>query len=87
MRTLSTLATLLLGLTVVFWAPAAKAHSPHGNGSTNDHCPGEPPPQGELIQRSLWIVLARSSGKPLAVSPALLLYSHASLFGSMMAAS
>ena len=28
MRTLATLATLLVGLAVVFWAPAAKAHCP-----------------------------------------------------------
>ncbi len=30
MRSISTLATLLLGLAVAFWAPAAKAHCPHG---------------------------------------------------------
>jgi hypothetical protein len=41
---LVTLATLLLGLAVVFWAPAAKAHCPHGNSTTHEHCPGEPPP-------------------------------------------
>ncbi len=29
MRSISTLATLLLGRAVVFWAPAAKAHCPH----------------------------------------------------------
>ena len=40
MRFLSTLATLLLGLAVIFWAPAAKAHCPHG--SDVKHCPGEP---------------------------------------------
>ncbi len=41
MRFISTLAILLLGLAVVFWAPAAKAHCPHG--SDVIHCPGEPP--------------------------------------------
>jgi len=41
MRSLSTLATLLLGLAVVFWAPAAKADCPHGG--TNDHCGGAAP--------------------------------------------
>ncbi len=45
MRSLSTLATLLLGLAVVFWAPAAKAHCPHGGDATHEHCGGgEPPP-------------------------------------------
>ncbi len=43
MRTASTLATLLVGLAVVFWAPAAKAHCPHGNSTTREHCGGEPP--------------------------------------------
>ncbi len=44
MRSLSTLATLLLGLAVVFWAPTAKAHCPHPN-----HCGGgEPPPPAAL---------------------------------------
>ena len=45
MRTIATLATLLLGLAVVFWAPTAKAHCPHGNSTNKDHCPGEPPPE------------------------------------------
>lgn len=35
MRTLSTVATLLLGLAIVFWAPAAKAHCPG-----HAHCDG-----------------------------------------------
>ncbi len=49
MRTLSTLATLLLGLAVVFWAPAAKAHCPHGNDPNHEHCGGgEPPPPAAL---------------------------------------
>jgi hypothetical protein len=39
MRFLSTLATLLLGLAVVFWAPATKAHCPD-----HAHCDEEPPP-------------------------------------------
>jgi len=38
MRSLSTLATLLLGLAVVFWAPAAKADCPHNNDDTHQHC-------------------------------------------------
>ena len=38
MRSLSTLATLLLGLAVVFWAPAAKAHCPHGNDANHERC-------------------------------------------------
>ena len=42
MRTLSTLATLLLGLAFVFLAPTAKADCPHGG--TNDHCGGGEPP-------------------------------------------
>ena len=43
MRSLSTLATLLLGLAVVFWALAAKADCPHGTKENHPHCPGEPP--------------------------------------------
>ena len=43
MRNLSTLATLLLGLAVVFWAPAAKAHCPHANHPDPEHCSVEPP--------------------------------------------
>ena len=39
MRSLSTLATLLLGLAVVFWASAANAHCPD-----HAHCDEEPPP-------------------------------------------
>ncbi len=46
MRTLSKLAILLAGLAVAFWAPAAKAHCPHGNSTNQDHCPGDPPPPG-----------------------------------------
>ena len=38
MRSLSTLATLLLGLAVVFWAPAAKADCPHGTKENHPHC-------------------------------------------------
>ncbi len=41
MRSLSTLATLLLGLAFVFLAPTAKADCPHGG--TNDHCGGAAP--------------------------------------------
>ena len=40
MRSLSTLATLLLGLAVVFWAPVAKAHCPHNDDETHAHCGG-----------------------------------------------
>ena len=43
MRSLSTLATLLVGLAVVFWAPAAKAHCPHGGDDTHEHCVGGTP--------------------------------------------
>ncbi len=43
MRSLSTLATLLLGLAVVFWAPAAKADCPHNNDDTHQHCVGGTP--------------------------------------------
>ena len=43
MRSLSTLATLLLGLAVVFWAPAAKADCPHNNDDTHQHCGGGAP--------------------------------------------
>ncbi len=42
MRSLSTLATLLLGLAVVFWAPVAKAHCPHGGDTIPEHCGGDP---------------------------------------------
>ncbi len=41
MQSLSTLATLLLGLAFVFLAPTAKADCPHGG--TNDHCGGAAP--------------------------------------------
>ncbi len=40
MRSISTLATLLVGLAVVFWAPAAKADCPHNNDDTHQHCGG-----------------------------------------------
>ena len=40
MRSLATLATLLLGLAVVFWAPAAKADCPHNDDDTHQHCGG-----------------------------------------------
>ena len=38
MRTLLTLAALLVGLAFVFWAPAAKAHCPHNDDDTHAHC-------------------------------------------------
>lgn len=38
MRTHATLATLLLGLTVVFLAPTAKADCPHNNKTNHPHC-------------------------------------------------
>ncbi len=38
MRSLSTLATLLLGLAVVFWAPVAQADCPHGTKFIHPHC-------------------------------------------------
>ena len=45
MRTLATLATLLVGLAFVFWAPTAKADCPHNSSTTHQHCDGgEPPP-------------------------------------------
>ena len=47
MRSLSTLATLFLGLAVVFWAPAAKAHCPHANHPDPEHCFVEPPLPGD----------------------------------------
>jgi len=53
MRTLSTLATLLLGLAVVFWAPAANADCPHNGNDTHQHCGGDPgdpaPSTNEMI--------------------------------------
>ncbi len=45
MRTLATLATLLVGLAFIFWAPTAKADCPHNSSTTHQHCDGgEPPP-------------------------------------------
>ncbi len=45
MRTLATLAALLVGLAFVFWAPAAKADCPHNDNDAHQHCVGgEPPP-------------------------------------------
>ncbi len=44
MRTLATLATLLVGLAVVFWALAAKADCPHkGTEFDHKHCDGVEP--------------------------------------------
>ncbi len=43
MRSLSTLATLLPGLAIVFLAPAAKADCPHNNDDTHQHCVGGTP--------------------------------------------
>ncbi len=50
MRSISTLATLLLGLAVVFWAPAAKADCPHGGTNfDHPHCGGgAPAPSNEF---------------------------------------
>ena len=48
MRNLLTLVSPLLGLAVVFWAPAAKAHCPHGNSFTHEHCPS-PPESGATL--------------------------------------
>ncbi len=48
MRSISTLATLLVGLAVVFWAPAAKAHCPHGGDDTHEHCGGAPATSNEF---------------------------------------
>ncbi len=42
-RSLSILATLFLGLAVVFWAPAAKADCPHNNNDAHQHCVGGTP--------------------------------------------
>lgn len=45
MRTLTTLSALILGLTFVFWAPAAKADCPHkGTKFNHPHCGGDEPP-------------------------------------------
>ena len=44
MRTLATLATLLVGLAIVFWAPAAKAHCPN-----LEHCGEEPPGASNFV--------------------------------------
>ena len=46
MRTYATLATLFVVLAFVFWAPAAKAHCPHGGEVVPEHCGGAaaPPP-------------------------------------------
>ncbi len=47
MRTLATLATLLVGLAFVFLVPSAKADCPHGTKENHPHCDGgEPPPPG-----------------------------------------
>ena len=49
MRTLATLAILLVGLPFVFGAPAAKAHCPHNGDDTHAHCgDGEPPAPAPL---------------------------------------
>ena len=48
MRSLSTLATLLLLLAVVFWAPPAKADCPHGTKVNHPHCDGVEPPAPAL---------------------------------------
>jgi hypothetical protein len=45
MRTLATLATLIVGLAFVYWAPTAKADCPHkGTNFDHKHCDGEEPP-------------------------------------------
>ena len=49
MRMLATFATLLVGLAIVFWAPTAKAHCPHGNSTTHEHCIVPPPPPGATL--------------------------------------
>ena len=54
MRTLSTLATLLVGLAFVFLAPTAKADCPHGTKFIHPHCDGVEPPDlapGPLVVR------------------------------------
>lgn len=38
MRSLATLATLLLGLAILSWAPAAKADCPHNGDDVHQHC-------------------------------------------------
>ena len=53
MRSISTLATLLVGLTFVYLAPTAKADCPH-EGTNFDHprCgSGEPPDPGPFVVR------------------------------------
>lgn len=64
MRTLPTFATLLLGLAVVFWAPVAKAHCPHGNDENHSHCDGGEPPQEEAKPA----VVRDSNGKLVGIS-------------------
>lgn len=49
MRTILSLAALLVGLTILFWAPTAKAHCPHGNSTTHEHCIVPPPPPGATL--------------------------------------
>ena len=50
MRTLATLATLLVGLAFIFWAPAANADCPHGTKTDHPHCDVvEPPPPGAPV--------------------------------------
>ncbi len=44
MRTLTTLATLIVGLAIVFSAPTAKADCPHNSDDTHPHCGGGEPP-------------------------------------------
>ncbi len=51
MLTLSTLATLLVGLAIVFWAPPAKADCPHGTKLIHPHCDSAEPPPGPLVVR------------------------------------
>ena len=57
MRSLSTLATLLLGLGVVFWAPAAKAHCPG-----HEHCDEEPPLAPPVVVDSIGAVVGLAVG-------------------------
>ena len=66
MRTLATLATLLVGLAFVFWAPAAKAHCPG-----HEHCGEEPPPPSlspPVVVDSTGAVVGQVNGRTSLVS-------------------
>ena len=61
MKTLLTLATLLLGLAVVFWAPAAKADCPHNDDDTHQHCGGGASTSNEFRRQRLMLGIIRQA--------------------------